>query len=310
MGYKALLFLNILGKMQNYLQIIADGYVGYFHYLTQELLVPSWHNYFYALLLVSVLVWVLELAMPWRKHQLALRQDFWLDGFYMFFNFFLVSLIGFNALSNVGVQFFYDLMGFFGIKNVVVISVAGLNTGLRWLLMLVVADFLQWNIHRMLHRVPWLWRFHQLHHSTAQMGFSAHLRYHFIETLVYKTLQFVPLSLLGFGLMDFFSLHIFTIAIGHLNHANLNLNYGIFRYIFNNPKMHLWHHAKELPNEEKYRNGANFGLTLSLWDYVFGTAYTAEPPADLELGFEHSQSYPTNFWGQLVQPFGAKKGKN
>lgn len=74
--------------------------------------------------------------------------------------------------------------------------------------------------------------------------------------------------------------------------------------------MHLWHHAKELPNEEKYRNGANFGLTLSLWDYVFGTAYTAEPPADLELGFEHSQSYPTNFWGQLVQPFGAKKDKN
>jgi hypothetical protein len=47
----------------------------------------SWGNYFYWLLGLSLFCWLQEIIVPWRQHQAKIRQDFWLDGFYMFFNF-------------------------------------------------------------------------------------------------------------------------------------------------------------------------------------------------------------------------------
>jgi Fatty acid hydroxylase superfamily len=82
---------------------------------------------------------------------------------------------------------------------------------------------------------------------------------------------------------DFFIVHLFTLTVGHLNHANLYLPIGPLRYAFNNPQMHLWHHAEELPPHRPA--GANFGLTLSVWDYLFGTAYVPREDSHLRLGF-------------------------
>jgi len=90
----------------NILEIVKNGYAGYANYLWHEITNPSWHNYFYWLLLVSAFFFMLEVIIPWRKKQSVFRRDFWLDGFYMFFNFFLFSLIIYNAASDVVVQFF------------------------------------------------------------------------------------------------------------------------------------------------------------------------------------------------------------
>ena len=65
--------------------------------------------------------------------------------------------------------------------------------------------------------------------------------------------------------------------------------------------MHIWHHAKNLPPDRQY--GANYGITLSLWDYIFGTAYIPGSGRDIELGFEDIEKYPENFKGQMVEPF-------
>ena len=59
-----------------------------------EIANPGWGNYFYYLIVLSLAVWGLELVFPWRKNQPAFRKDFWLDAFYMFFNFFIFSLVG------------------------------------------------------------------------------------------------------------------------------------------------------------------------------------------------------------------------
>jgi sterol desaturase/sphingolipid hydroxylase (fatty acid hydroxylase superfamily) len=163
--------------------------------------------------------------------------------------------------------------------------------------MFVLADFIQWNVHRLLHAVPWLWEFHKVHHSVKEMGFAAHLRFHWMETFVYKSIQYIPLAMIGFGLQDFFILHMFTVLIGHLNHANLNLDYGPLRYVLNNPKMHIWHHAKQMP--KGYANGINFAITLSLWDYLFGTAVIPSEGRDIELGFDGDEAFPQTFVGQL-----------
>jgi sterol desaturase/sphingolipid hydroxylase (fatty acid hydroxylase superfamily) len=221
----------------------------------------------------------------------------------MFFNFFLFSLIGYNAVSNVAVEAFNDFLALFGITNLVAFQIASWPVWSQFLLLFVVADFMQWNIHRWLHYSPWLWEFHKVHHSVEEMGFAAHLRYHWMETIVYKSVQYIPLSMVGFGLNDFFILHLVTILIGHLNHANVKITYGPLKYVLNNPVMHLWHHAKNIPAGS---NGVNYGISLSLWDYLFGTAFIPNQNANEPLGFEHSEEFPKTFLQQLTHPWNKK----
>ncbi|MFN0016163.1 MAG: sterol desaturase family protein [Saprospiraceae bacterium] len=290
--------------METYWDKFASGFSGYANYLAHEVLNPHWGNYFYWLIGISAAVYALELLFPWRKNQPTIREDFWLDTFYMFFNFFLFGLVGYVALSNVVADAFNDfLASAFGIRNLVAINVAKLPYWLHLLLLFIVRDFVQWNIHRLLHRSPWLWRFHQVHHSVREMGYAAHLRYHFMETVVYRTFEYLPLAMLGFGLQDFLLVNLFTIAIGHLNHANLYLPLGPLRYLLNNPQMHIWHHAKDLP-QGSY--GVNYGITLSVWDYLFGTAWMPRDGRDVKLGFDGVDEYPHGFFAQVLRPFRKK----
>ncbi len=338
-----------------YWETFLNAYKGYASYLWREITNPNWHSYFYWLILVSVFFFVLEVVLPWRKKQAIPRKDFWLDAFYMFFNFFLFSLIIYNAASTVVVDLFND-----GIKAVFGFDLQGMNPLNSWpiwailLVGMVVRDFTQWWIHRLLHRVDWLWEYHKVHHSVEQMGFAAQLRYHWMENVVYRTLEYIPLALLGIGLYDFFVIHIFALTWGHFNHANISVSgrvsgavvgaligiilsmglldvtlfndfpvigkWAIFfasvaagslllgpvmRKLFNSPEMHIWHHAHDLPESRRY--GVNFGLTLAIWDYLFGTAYVPSSGRDIKLGFPGVEEFPQGFVGQNIHGFGAKK---
>ncbi|WP_416442131.1 sterol desaturase family protein [Leeuwenhoekiella sp. A16] len=287
--------------MSKYFNIIIDSFVGYFYYLIDEITNPSWTNYFYWLLALSILVFLIEIILPWRTKQPIFRKGFWLDAFYILFNFFLFSLVGYNAISNVGVEVFNDFLAIFGVENIVAFHVNTLPVWSQLLIMFIIADFIQWNVHRMLHRVPWMWRFHKVHHSVKEMGFAAQFRFHFMETIIYKSIQYIPLAMIGFGIEQFFVIHMLAVFIGHLNHANVNWNYGKLGYIFNNPNMHIWHHAKELPPNHKY--GMNYGLSLSIWDYLFGTAYVPESGRNIEIGFNGDENFPKDFKNQLTYPF-------
>ena len=287
--------------MDKYSKVISDSFTGYANYLWNEIIHPSWHNYFYYLIAVSLLVLVLEVVVPWRKNQSLFRKGFWQDAFYMFFNFFLFSLVAYNAISNVFVELFKDFLAIFGVTNMVAVQVGTWASWQQFLLMFLLADFIQWAIHVMLHKVNWMWEFHKVHHSVEEMGFAAHLRFHPMETIIYKSILYIPLTMIGFGIKDFYLLYAFTILIGHLNHANIQWNYGFLRYIFNNPHMHIWHHAKYMP--ASHPNGINFGISLSIWDYIFGTAHVPNSSEDIPLGFDEIEEYPTSFWGQMKEPF-------
>ena len=297
--------------METYLEIIKNSYSGYWNYLKNSVLLElNWENYFYGLILISLVVWGLERVFPWRKNQPLFRKDFWLDTFYMFFNFFLLNLIVLIALSNTAAKLFNDLLGVVGLalRNFQVIDLNSLPFALRIFIFFIVVDFTQWWTHRLLHRVDFLWNFHKVHHSVKEMGFAAHLRYHWMEPIVYNSLRYIPLAIIGgFSAQDVAVVHFFTITIGHLNHANINWDYGWLKYIFNNPKMHIWHHAKELPKEHKY--GVNFGLTLSIWDYLFKTNYIPFSGRDIELGFENDEYFPNGFVKQELYPLGRKRNR-
>ncbi len=329
-----------------YIDIFFNGYKGYANYLWNEITHPGIHNYFYWLIAVSLLFFVIEILIPWRKNQPMFRKDFWLDVFYMFFNFFLFSLIIYNAASDVVVNLFNDT-----IKSVFSFDLQASNP-LRnlpmWGILLigfVVRDFVQWWVHRLLHWSDKLWKYHKVHHSVEEMGFAAQLRYHWMENIIYRSIEYIPLALLGIGLYDFFIIHIFTLAWGDYNHANINIGgrgvgailgvliglliangmmdihllddptflqksavvtgaglIGYFLlgpvmpYLFNSPQMHIWHHSYYLPKDKPY--GINFGITLAIWDYIFGTDWVPKSGRDIKLGFPGIETYPSSF---LVQ---------
>lgn len=291
--------------MNKYIEIVQNSFSGYYNYLVNEILNPNWGNYFYWLLGISLFFWGLEIIIPWRKNQKKIRKDFWLDAFYMFFNFFLFSLIGYNAVSNVAVAFFNDGLTSIGIDNLAFFQIQSFPYWSQLLILFFVRDFIQYFIHRLLHRVPFLWNFHKVHHSVKEMGFAAHLRYHWMETIVYRSLEYIPLALIGFGINDFILVYLFTLAIGHFNHSNIYVPLGIFKYLLNNPQMHIWHHGKDIPNQY----GINFGITLSVWDYIFKTNYIPKSGRDLELGFENDQLFPKSFISQELYPLEFKSKK-
>ena len=63
--------------------------------------------------------------------------------------------------------------------------------------------------------------------------------------------------------------------------------------------MHIWHHSKENP----IKNGSNFGISLSIWDYIFKTNYIPKDGRDIELGFANDDQFPQNFIQQELYPF-------
>ncbi|RTZ03320.1 fatty acid hydroxylase family protein [Flavobacterium sp. RSP49] len=288
--------------MDKYIDIILNSYRGYFNYLKNEIIFPNWNNYFYGLLVISLVVWLLEIVFPWRKKQPIFRKDFWLDLFYLYFNFILLNLVLLIALSNITEQALNDFAAIFGLQltSIKLYSISELPKPISLVLFFLIADFIQWNTHRLLHIVPFLWKIHKTHHSVKEMGFAAHFRYNWIEPIIYKTILYIPIILIGgFNLKDVFIVHFVSIAIGHLNHANLGWDYGYLKYIFNNPKMHIWHHSKKMPN--KY--GVNFGISLSLWDYLFKTNYIPADGRDIELGFNDEKQFPASFLQQELYPF-------
>ena len=264
--------------------------------------VPWYQNFFWGLILISFVAWGLEVLFPWRKNQSVFRKDFWLDGFYMFFNFFLFSIFisGFYAIAE-------DLFGIIGIKvtSLSLIDLSSLPSVAQLIIFFILLDFVQWLTHVALHRFEFLWQFHKVHHSVKEMGFAAHLRYHWMENILYKPLKTLAVMLLGgFEPEQAYIVHFIAISIGHINHANLNITYGPLKYIFNNPIMHLYHHAYSLP--KKY--GVNFGISLSLWDYIFNTNHIPKVNPEEKLGFEGDEKFPTTFLGQLV--YGLKKNED
>lgn len=262
--------------------------------------VPWFNNYFWGLIAISIFVWVLEIIFPWRKEQSIIRKDFWLDGFYMFFNFFIFSIVISGVYKVLELLFLEINMTS---KSLALFDISEWPIWIQLFIFFMILDFVQWLTHVLLHRYPFLWKFHKVHHSVKEMGFAAHLRYHWMENIFYKPLKTFGVMLIGgFEPEQAYIIHFITIGIGHLNHSNIKITWGPLKYVFNNPVMHLYHHASELPEG---KNGVNYGISLSLWDYIFKTDYIPEDSGNVEIGFKGDDKFPHGFIGQ--NSYGFKK---
>jgi len=288
--------------MEKYVTAFINEFTSTLNWTLDSILfkVPWYNNYFWGLIVISLVVWLLEIIFPWRKNQSSIRKDFWMDAFYMFFNFFIFSILISGDYKALGLLF--NEIGI-TTKSLAVFNISNWPIGFQLVVFFVILDFVQWLTHVLLHKYEVLWRFHKVHHSVKEMGFAAHLRYHWMENILYKPLKTLGVMVLGgFEPEQAYIVHFIAITIGHLNHANIRITWGPFKYILNNSVMHLYHHMKALP--ENKPKGINFGISLSIWDFLFKTNYIPDDNGEIELGFSNEENFPKGFFGQLFTGFG------
>lgn len=164
-------------------------------------------------------------------------------------------------------------------------------------LVVLVADLAQYWTHRAYHQVPYLWRYHAIHHSTVHMDWLAGSRQHLLETIVTRTSVLLPLYLLGFSKE---AIDVYVLIVGFqavFNHANVSVRLGPLRYIIVTPNFHHWHHARD-----KEAIDRNYAAHFAFLDYLFGTAVSSDKKWPERYGVVGSY-IPNGYWRQFLFPF-------
>lgn len=167
-------------------------------------------------------------------------------------------------------------------------------------LALFIAEFGGYWGHRLMHRAPLFFRIHAAHHSATRMYFMTGARNHALEAVLLAAASILPLIALGAGDRVIGLLGTFAGIHYMLQHSNVDIRMGPFKWVLNGAELHRWHHSKELEEAN-----ANYAGILLVWDWVFGTIFRPppdrEPPVDV--GLTDMPSFPKGFVSQLASPF-------
>ena len=192
-------------------------------------------------------------------------------------------------------------------SNLTVTSLSQSPGWIRFLLSLLLVDFLYWLQHYCHHKVPLLWRFHALHHSQKELNFFTDFRYHFVEYVVRYTFLIVPFLMLKLDPPIIVAYVVFSTCYSHFYHGNIQTNLGPLKYVLVTPQSHRVHHSLESEHRDQ-----NFGAILSLWDFMLGTqckTFTVYPETGIaDAAFPHEQkiglkSLLLTPLAQLLYPF-------
>jgi sterol desaturase/sphingolipid hydroxylase (fatty acid hydroxylase superfamily) len=192
-------------------------------------------------------------------------------------------------------------------SNLTITSLSQSPGWVRFLLSLLLVDFLYWLQHYCHHKVPLLWQFHALHHSQKEINFFTDFRYHVAEYVVRYTFLTVPFLVLKIEPPVILAYVIFTKCYSHFYHGNIQTNMGPFKYVLVTPQSHRVHHSLEPEHRDK-----NFGAILSIWDFMLGTqcrTFTVYPETGIaDAAFPHEQkiglkSLLLTPLSQLLHPF-------
>ena len=154
----------------------------------------------------------------------------------------------------------------------------------------VLLDLALYWQHVASHRIPFIWRFHRVHHADRDMDASTGVRFHPIESAMSMLYKCVVVIVVGPAVIAVVIFEIILNASALFNHANLRLPKWLdtlLRTLVVTPDMHSVHHSV-LPNE----TNSNYGFFLSIWDKIFGS-YIAKPklsPDKIQIGLPYYQS--------------------
>lgn len=247
-------------------------------------------DYFVLELLVLGLVFI-PMERVWAlREQKIFRTGWQTDLKHFFVSHVGVQLISFATLIPVQVLFAW------AVKLDFQQAVASQPYWLQFFEILLLVDLVSYWVHRAFHKIPWLWKFHAIHHSSLHMDWLAGSRSHIVDVLVNRTLGFVPVFVLGFAPAAIYAYLVFVSFHAVYIHANVRHRWPVLRWIFATPEFHHWHHTSDEEGIDK-----NFAVFLSCIDVAFGTAHLPDhwPQRYGTTKFQPPETY----LGQLLYPF-------
>jgi sterol desaturase/sphingolipid hydroxylase (fatty acid hydroxylase superfamily) len=180
-----------------------------------------------------------------------------------------------------------------GIQN----AIAAQPYVVQFVEILVVADLSEYAIHRLFHTVPFLWRFHAVHHSSEVMDWLAGSRMHLVDVVVTRALVFVPLYVLGFAPPPVYAYLVFVSFHAVFIHANVRFRFGRVAHLIATPQFHHWHHAADRDAVDR-----NFAVHLPVIDRLLGTYHM--PPERWPSAYGIAgHPVPRAYVRQLLYPF-------
>ncbi len=232
----------------------------------------------------------LENFFPRHKEQKQLRKHLLLDVVYALVGGLLTVLVAITFIV-----FVLSLLDGF-VPNGVKDFVHTLPIWLQVIMVVICGDLYYYWAHRAFHMIPFLWRFHAIHHSVEDLDWVAAHRTHPIDTGLTNS-GFIIVALL-------FNVHPAALAIhglqftwhSLLKHSNVNVSWGPLRWLYVTPTFHHWHHGNTQEAWDK-----NFAAQFPVWDILFGTAIMKETENPEKYGVD--DPVPYNFLGQLTYPF-------
>lgn len=166
-------------------------------------------------------------------------------------------------------------------------------------LVLVVGELPGYWVHRWEHQWDGLWRFHAVHHSAPRLYWLNAGRFHPIDSFMTFAPSYLLLVIMGSGEVMLAYFGLITTIHGIFQHANIQLRLGPLNWFFSMAELHRWHHSKTI-----FEANHNYGQTVSVWDWVFGTRYLPKdraPPE--EIGIADLPAFPMTWWAQIMSPF-------
>lgn len=254
--------------------------------------VPSLGLDWFALnvLLLATLFVPMERLWPLRPSQSTFRAGWTTDTLYFLTSHLFVQVTTFLILAPAQAAF----AAFEGQPWRV--AIVAMPLWLQFLAVLVCADLGEYAIHRAFHRVPLLWRFHAIHHSSLDMDWLAGSRLHIVDVVVTRATVVFPLFALGFDQRAVAAYLVFVSFHAVFIHANVRFDLRLIEPWLVTPRFHHWHHAKEHEAIDK-----NFAVHLPWIDRLFGTAYEPEGRWPERYGIE-GDPVPPNLLPQIVWP--------
>jgi sterol desaturase/sphingolipid hydroxylase (fatty acid hydroxylase superfamily) len=161
---------------------------------------------------------------------------------------------------------------------------------------LLIGDLGVYGIHRLQHTIPWLWRFHAVHHSAEELDWLIGFRFHPLDLFLLRVASLGPLLALNAAPS---AVALFIAVSGWqswLVHANVRMPYGPLRWLVVSPEFHHWHHSAEREAHDR-----NYASVLASWDILFGTLYLPRGRQPQRYGIE--ERLPESWMGRLVHPF-------
>ena len=185
----------------------------------------------------------------------------------------------------------------------------GVPYWLAFAVTLLIFDFAIWLQHLVTHKVPILWRLHQVHHADRDIDVSTAIRFHPIEIALSMMLKIGLVYALGAPAAAVVAFEVILNGCAMFNHANIRLPQSVdsvLRLFLVTPDMHRVHHSID-----RREHDANYGFNLAIWDRLFGT-YVPQPAGGhhgMTIGLApYQDERPTHLGWSLYLPFKALRG--